>query len=155
MNTTVKIALGLLAGVGIASSAAILAHGHGPMAGDGAEMSQCPMAGQGPMKGRHMGGGPAAHLDAIKAELKLTAEQQPAWDTFEKAVRERAKAMTDAHPTQQAGKHDPESHIAFMEQRLAGMKTTHQARTELFKVLTPEQQSVFDQQHGSHGRHHG
>ncbi len=160
MNTTSKIAFGVLAGLGIAGSAAVLAQEHGPMAGHGARTGHCqmagngPMAGQGPMMGRHMTGDPAAHLESLKTELKLTDEQQPAWDTFEKAVREQAKTMTEAGP-RQAGKHDPDAHLAFMEQRLAGMKTIHKARTELFNVLTPEQQSVFDQQHGPHGRHQG
>lgn len=155
MNTTVKIALGILAGLGIAASTAVLAFEHGPMAGKGPMMGHCAMQGHGPMMGRHMGGDPQAHLDTLKTELKLTAKQQPAWDAFEKAVREQAKVMTEAHPMQQSDKHDPDAHIAFMEQRLAAMKTIHKARADLFKVLTPEQQSVFDQQHGPRGRHHG
>lgn len=155
MNTTVKIALGIFAGLGIAASAAVLAHEHGPMAGHGPMMGHGAMQGHGPMMGRHMGGDPTAHLEALKTELKLTADQQPAWDAFEKAVHAQAKTMTEAGPRQQAGKHDPDAHIAFMEQRLAGMKVIHEARAELFKVLTPEQQSVFDQQHGPRGRHHG
>jgi hypothetical protein len=148
MNTTFKIALGMIAGVGIATSAIVLAHEGGPMMGHG------PMQGHGPMMGRHMAGDPEAYLDKLKKELKLTAEQQPAWQAFETAVREQAKAMTDAGPWH-AERHDSDAHIAFMEQRLAGMKAISQARAELFKVLTPEQQSVFDQRRGPCRPHFG
>ena len=70
MKTTGKIALGILAGLGVAASAVVLAHGYGPMAQD-------------------MAGGPEAHLSALKTELKLTAKQEPAWQAFEKTVREQ------------------------------------------------------------------
>jgi Spy/CpxP family protein refolding chaperone len=45
-----------------------------------------------------------------------------------------------------------QAHITRMEQRLAGMKAVQKARTELVKVLTPEQQAVLDR-HGPRGRH--
>ena len=144
MTKTFKITLGMIAGLGIATSAAVLAHEGGPMMGHG------PMQGHGPMMGRHIAGDPEAHLDKLKTELKLAAEQQPAWQAFETAVREQAKVMHDAGPWN-AERHDPDAHIAFMEQRLAGMKAVSQARAELFKVLTPEQQSVFDQRRGPCG----
>jgi hypothetical protein len=146
MNTTIKIALGMVAGLGIATSVAVLAQKHGPMMGHG------PTHGYGPMMGRHMAGDPQAHLEALKKELKLTKEQQPAWQAFEKTVLEQAKTMNNAGPWN-TDRHDPDAHIAFMEQRLAAMKVIHQARADLFKVLTPEQQSVFDQQYRSCGPH--
>jgi Spy/CpxP family protein refolding chaperone len=143
MNTNSKIALGVLAGLGIAASTAVLAQGHGPMMGHGSMMGHGPMA-------KCMDGGPEAHLGTLKTELKLTAKQQPAWDAFEQAVHAQHQAMTETRSQQHAGKHDPDTHIAFMEQRLAGMKTVAKARTDLFQVLTPEQQSVFDK-HGPRG----
>ena len=45
-----------------------------------------------------------------------------------------------------------QARVAHMEQRLAGMKEVQKARTELYKVLTPEQKAAFDR-HGPHGRH--
>jgi hypothetical protein len=138
----------VIAAIGIATSAAVLAHGGGPMMGHGPTMHE------GPMIGRQMAGDPQAHLDALKNELKLTKEQQPAWPAFEKIVLEQAKTMTNAGPWN-TDRHDPDTHIAFMEQQLAAMKVIHQARADLYKVLTPKQQPVFDQQHRSCGPHFG
>jgi len=157
MKTTGKIALGLLAGLGIAATTAVLANGqmteHGPMAGHGQMEGHGPMM-HGQKMGAHMAGGPEARLDTLKTELKLTADQEPVWQAFEKVVREQAQAMTEARGAQHGGKHDPGTHIAFMEQRLAGMKAIQKARADLFQVLTLEQQSVFEQ-HGPRGHQHG
>jgi len=46
-----------------------------------------------------------------------------------------------------------QAHIAFMEQRVAGMKMILKARTALYQVLTPEQKTVFDQFGPQHHRH--
>jgi Spy/CpxP family protein refolding chaperone len=144
MKMTGKIALGILAGLGVAASAAVLAHGHGPMMGHGPD-------GFGP-KEHCRAGGPEAHLDTLKTELKLTAKQESAWQAFEKTVREQLTSHGPAPAGTTAGTDPMQSRIAFMEQRLAGMKTVAKARADLYKVLTPEQKAVLDQ-HGPHGRH--
>lgn len=138
MKTSRKIVLGIVAGLGIAASAAVLAQGHGPMMGHGPK-AQC------------MSGGPEAHLNALKTELKLTAKQEPAWQAFEKAVRAQMGAHAAGRATA-AGTDPMQAHIAHMEQRLAGMKEVQKARTDLSKVLTPEQKAALDR-HGPHGRH--
>ena len=144
MKTTGKIALGILAGLGVAASAAVLAQEHGPMIGHG------PMMGHG-SKAKCMDGGPEAHLGTLKTDLKLTAKQEPAWQAFEKTVRAQMSAHTAGRAT--AKDADPmQARITHMEQRLTGMKEVQKSRTELYKVLTPEQKAVFDR-HGRHGRH--
>ena len=144
MKTTGKIVLGILAGLGVAASAAVLAHGYGPMMGHGP-------GGMGPMAACRMGG-PEAHLSTLKTELKLTTKQEPAWQAFEKTVREQV-ANHGPGPTGTTAGTDPmQDRIAFMEQRLAGMKAVAKARADLYNVLTPEQKAVADRlMSGPHG----
>jgi hypothetical protein len=152
MKTTVKIAATALAGLGIAASAAVLGHGRGPMMGQGPMMHQG-ADGAGPW-GRCIAGGPEAHLSALKTELKLTAAQEPAWKAFEGAVRAQAEGRAKDHPQAAGGPESFDAHIAFMEQRLAGLKAVAQARTGLYAVLTPEQKAVADRLlPGPHARH--
>lgn len=157
MNTAGKIALGALAGIGIAIGGAAIAHsrgaGHGPgTTGHGpGMMGHGPgMVGHGGMTGDHAARA-GEHLTALKTELKLTAKQEPAWQAFEKAVRTQAEGMAKGHPT--AGPDGMEARVAFMEQRLAGMKTVLKARKDLYATLTPEQKAVLDR-HGP-GKRHG
>jgi hypothetical protein len=101
MKTTGKIALGILAGLGVAASAVVLAHGYGPMMGHG------PMA-------PGMAGGPEAHLNTLKTELKLTAKQEPAWQAFEKTVREQVASHGPGPAGTTAGTDPMQARIAFM-----------------------------------------
>jgi hypothetical protein len=80
-----------------------------------------------------------ARLDALESELKLTAEQTQAWEAFKSVVRTQMQTMAEAHPH---WSQDENEHIAFMEQRLEGMKAVQKARTELYNVLTPEQKAT-------------
>lgn len=147
MKTSTKIALSALAAAGIAASSLVLAHEYGPMMGQGQH-------GFGAMGHCHKGA-PGAHLDSLKTKLKLTAKQEPAWQAFAKAVRTQMAAHGARHGMGHAKANGPDgmqAHIAFMEQRLAGMKAILKARTDLYKVLTPEQKAVFDR-HGPHHRH--
>lgn len=82
-----------------------------------------------------------ARLDAIESELKLNAEQAPAWETFNNTVRAQMQAMGAAHPR---SFQNEDEHIAFMEQRLEGMKAVQKARAELFDVLTPQQKAIVE-----------
>jgi len=105
------------------------------------------------MRGMHStgehGGQAETRLNTLKSELKLTTNQTKAWETFETAVRNQAGAMSAMHASMQSEQHSPDTHVAMMEQRLAGMKTVQKARIDLYKVLTPEQKAVFDRT-GSH-----
>lgn len=70
-----------------------MGHGHGMGMGMGQGM-MCPMMGQGGMGGPGM----AAHIDGhvafIKAELRITPQQENAWKPFEEALRASASAMS-------------------------------------------------------------
>jgi Spy/CpxP family protein refolding chaperone len=140
MKTLSKMVIGAVAGVGIALAAVTYAQGPGFGYGPG---------GYGPGMGMHGQGfgGPGAMgagLDSLKSELKLTGKQTKAWDAYETAVRGQTQAMLAAHGQMQAAAQNPDVHIAFMEQRLAGMKAVQKARTDLYNVLTPEQKAIAD-----------
>jgi hypothetical protein len=81
---------GLLAvmGAGIALSQPMMgSRGMGPgMMGQGA----------GPMRGF---GDPAAYLDSLKTDLKITAAQEPAWNEYATAVKGMAGQMQGVHQT--------------------------------------------------------
>jgi protein CpxP len=140
MKTLGKVAIGAavlsvtLAGIAIADS------DHGAMHGPGMGMGMQHGA-HGAM--RH-GQGMEEHLTTLKSDLKLTAKQEPAWQAFEQTVRNQKATHEQGHGPAQAGTDPMESHIAFMEQRLAGMKAVSKARQDLYKVLTPEQKTTAD-----------
>lgn len=144
MNTSRKIALSAVAGLGIILGTAALAHDHSWKMGHGPE-------GHGSKE--HCGDGKhEARLDALKSDLKLTPAQEPAWQAFESAVQ----ARKDMHLGKQdiaEGTDRMQARIEQMEQRLAGMKEIQKALNALYQILTPEQKAVLDQ-HGPRG-HHG
>ena len=158
MNKTGKIVLGTIAAIGLMVNGVAMAHN--PDDGRGPGM-MCPgMMGPGMMGRNNMGGmhcdreaRAAEHLSSVKEQLKLTDEQTGAWQAFETAVTSQMANMPKGHHDR-SGK--MEDHIAFMEQRLAGMKTVLKARNDLYAVLTPEQKTTAGQllQHGSHMGHH-
>ncbi len=162
MRTLSKIVVATATAIGITLAVAAYAHGPGFGYGQGAGMmgpygggpgyGMHRMYGGGPgygMHGMYGGAGPClgaetidARLDAIKSELNLTAEQTKVWKAFENAVRTQVQTMTEEHPGWQSQNVD--EHIAFMEKRLEGMKAVQKARSDVYKVLTPEQKAVLD-----------
>ncbi len=90
----------------------------------------------------------------LHAKLKLTPEQEAAWNTFVEKVKPAAgEGFERPDPEELAKLTAPER----MEAMLARMKsreermTTHLAAVkEFYAVLTPEQQKVFDAEFG-HG----
>lgn len=129
-------------------------------------------AGMGPMgAGMGMGGGAAwghgmmggnfgwnhagimeNRLAALKGELKLTANQEPAWQKFEDAAKQQGAAMQALRDAAQtAPQSAPERmtrHTEFMQQRLAGMQAVSAAFNDLYAVLTPAQKAIVDQGFG-------
>jgi len=134
MKTSHLIALGMIATAGIAYNVSVQAHEHGPR-------SDC-------RSERY-----TEHLSKLKTELKLTAAQEPAWQAYEKSVKDLMQNHPK-HNTKAASGDRLQTHIAFMEQRLAGLKAIEKARTDLVQVLTPEQKKIFEQEHKPY-RHHG
>jgi len=117
--------------------------------------------GMGMMSG-NMGKDPVAsaqkHLDELKAKLKLTSDQQAAWQTFSDQVNEQAKnraAMRDKmmDKTQAMPKTAPEQ-MAMMADRMKDqarhMDKMADAVKAFYATLSPEQQTTFDKVHMSH-----
>ncbi len=78
-------------------------------------------------------------LQQEKADLAITEEQQEAWDRYAETVRERAQlmqshrqALGDARPT-------PQQRMTLRGEGLEQMQRVHQARQDLFAVLSEEQ----------------
>ena len=147
MNKSVKM---LLAGAAIiAMSAGAYARGgedcgHGGMMGwDSAKMEKY-----------H-----EQHLVKLHDQLKLTAQQEPAWKKFT-ANNPMADKTLRPDPAEMAKLKAPQrlekglEHMKAMETKM----TEHLAALkEFYAVLTPEQQKTFDEQtppFGEHGRHH-
>ena len=139
------------------------AAGYGPMGmmyggmGPGGHGSVA-TGGRGGMWGGGFGFMSEQHLANLKTELKITAQQEPAWKAFAVKVAEQASQMQAMHAQRgQAPSADATapanmaSHLGWMTQRLAGMQAMNSALTDLYAVLTPEQRSVADQSFGPMG----
>jgi Spy/CpxP family protein refolding chaperone len=151
MNKSVKM---LMAGIAIAAlSASVYARGgedcgfgdHGAMTGKNAER----------MEKMH-----EKHLATLHDKLKLTAQQETAWNKFaankpmfDKANRPDPAEMQKLNAPQRMEK--GVEHMKAMETKM----TEHLAALkEFYAVLTPEQQKIFDEQtppFGEHKGHHG
>lgn len=115
----------------------------------------------GPGAGRGGPGGwsnPAAavegHLAALKVELKVTPDQDAAWQAFTAKARQQAEGMiarrtamtgqaagaTQSAPERLARRTD------FMKSAAANMETMSTAVQDLYAVLTPEQKAIADRQ---------
>ena len=117
--------------------------------------------------GMHGIGQPAdavSRLATTKAELKITAEQAPAWQAFEDVVRQQADTRQALNSGRQARMQDPaatagvdrtamrETMQKFRESEQA---TYEKARQALYAVLSAEQRVLADQRLGNspgHGR---
>ncbi|MBY0238783.1 MAG: Spy/CpxP family protein refolding chaperone [Burkholderiaceae bacterium] len=87
----------------------------------------------------------AKHQAALHDQLKLSAAQEPAWQTFVAAVTPtlpmRREHSADAAAT------TPErldQHLTMAKQHLAKMETRAAATKVFYGQLTPEQQKTFD-----------
>ncbi len=102
----------------------------------------------------------AKHQAKLHDKLKLTANQEPAWNTFTAAMTppdhgnrpDRAEwAKLSAPERMEKMMARSQEHQQKMASRLAAMKT-------FYAVLTPEQQKIFNDNVGKghrHGHHHG
>ena len=96
----------------------------------------------------------------LKAELKITAEQEPRWDAVEAVLREGIAARTAMRAQRMQEKSDqarpsaPERlarHIERMQSRLEHMRKMADAMGELYAVLSPEQRQDADELLASFG----
>jgi len=159
MKRTHKFVAVTLATLSIVATSAVLAF-PGPGMGMGPGFG--PMGGMpggfGP-GGRMAGGDPASMIDArmnqLKADLKITPAQEPAWQAFTGKVKEQAQAMlamrnkmqetADAAPDRMAQRTE------FMKQRIGNMEAMTTSLKDLYAVLTPEQKATADQSFGHMG----
>jgi hypothetical protein len=97
----------------------------------------------------------------LKARLDLKADQQTAWNAFEKAadgVSAKDKARCAALPTDVTTRPKFTERMTMretmMKARLESLEAVKPSLTALYAALTPEQQELFDRPMGGH-RHHG
>jgi Spy/CpxP family protein refolding chaperone len=96
-----------------------------------------------------MGAMAQQRLTQLKSDLKLTAAQDNAWQSFASQMTQRiasrqAARQTHTPPTGTA----PErmgQHIEMMKQRLADMSADQAALQDLYSVLSTAQRAVVDQ----------
>jgi hypothetical protein len=129
--------------------------GYGPGAGRGGPgmMHHGPGAGRGGMWSN-----PAAavegHLAALKVELKITPDQDTAWQAFTAKARQQAETMiarraqmfSAAPATTQPAPERLAQRTEFAKQGLASMEVMSAAVKDLYAVLTPEQKAIADTQ---------
>lgn len=161
MKRTTKTAL-LAAGavaLGLATTM-VAAHpggygqGYGPGSGMGPGMMGGGPGWGGMGPGAMQGADPAVVLEprlaATKAQLKITSEQEAAWQAYATQMKTRFQSMqawmttmhsnTPATPAERM-----ELHAAMLKQRAEVAEATSKAFKELYDVLTPEQRALVDQ----------
>ena len=152
-----KIVTGVVATLALGIAAAAYAHpgGDGPCAGDG------PGMGYGPRSGASRSHDPAAfaerRLGHLKSELKISAEQEGAWQAFAAKAKQQGEAMRALHgKLPQAAATAPErmaQHAEAMRAGLAGMENMAAALKDLYAQLSPEQKAIADQHFGGINGH--
>jgi hypothetical protein len=130
------LAMGTMGGGGAGSGFGMGGRGPGAMTGFG-----------GPMAGRYAAGMVAFY----KAELDITAAQEPQWSAFAAAMRGGLDAMRAAAAQRMSGgqpQSAPErmdAHVARLSTALEAAKAMATAGKALYAVLTPEQREIADQ----------
>jgi hypothetical protein len=114
-------------------------HGHGGGYGPGHMMHSDNM----PYEQMHSGANVEQRLGNLKESLQLTAEQQPAWDQFEQAVKTMAESEPDGRFHWDDEGSDSETHFAQMQQHLTQMQSVFEARKALYDTLTEQQQETM------------
>lgn len=186
MKNTRKLVVGVMAAAGIAAAAALAyaeppggfgrgMMGYGPgggghmgpgmmgYGGPGGGHGPGMMGGWGPRGGTGPGaaGGPVAYQEArlafLKNELKITADQEAAWEAYAKQAKAQAATVetlrTQPPVTAQTTPERLEQRAEFAKQRSEQLKATSTAVKNLYAVLTPEQKAIADQRlaHGGMG----
>lgn len=179
-TTKIAVAIGLALGVGLGATT-LSAHPTGgnwgmggPGWGAGHMMGYGPGAGSGMGPGRGyghmMGYGPGAaesaeafvetRLAGLKAELKIDAAQESAWNAYVEATKLQAdsmrKWMTTMHDSQAASVPERiELRNQVRKQRQVQSEATGQKLKDLYATLNPEQKALADQYLGGFGSRAG
>ena len=162
MKRTRSLIAGVAAAIALAAATGTYAQPYGGMGhgfGPGMGMDHGPGMGmghgQGPMAGVDPAAMAEARLSTLKAQLKITANQEAAWQTFAAQAKQQAASMQAMRAKMLEGTGTApermEQHMAAMQQRVAGMATMTTAFGALYAVLTPEQKAIADQNGGMLG----
>ncbi len=131
----------MMGGPGMMGGQGHMMDGPGRMGGAGAMMG----GRQGMMFGDH-----TAHAEQrlanFKAQLGITAEQEPVWNDFADTVRAQAKAMNERHQAMAGGGtgFGFTEHFAQMQAGAAQMEVLAANAKALYSALTPAQQAKAD-----------
>ena len=111
-----------------------------------------PRGGWGPGRGAGPAANADAHLAFLKSELKITPEQEAAWQAYAGQMKQRAESMQalfaqPGTPAQSAPERASQR-AEFAKQRAATMESASAALKNLYAVLTPEQKAIADQHFG-------
>lgn len=105
----------------------------------------------------------ARHLAELKAKLKITPEQESAWNTFSSAMKPPTDAMKRPDMAELDKLSTPErldkmqalrkQHMAAMD---SAMEQRDQATKTFYAALNAEQKKIFDNEHARHAKkmHH-
>jgi LTXXQ motif family protein len=124
----------------------------------GSMMGRSGMMAQGGMRGdasmcTRMTGHIEGRLAFLKAELKITSEQESLWNDYAAAVRDNAQAMTIrcASMMSDGGKNEAnlpdrlDAHEQFMAAQLDALRATSKALKPLYAALSDTQKQVANQ----------
>lgn len=94
----------------------------------------------------------AKHHAKLKARLKITPEQESAWDTFTAAMKPPAAAMGQMRQIHaELSKLSTPERIdkmrALRSQHMADMEKREEATKTFYASLTPDQKKTFDDEH--------
>lgn len=92
----------------------------------------------------------AKHAEAFKQKLKISADQEPAWNAFQAAMKPHERADHARLDPKQMDKLTTPERIdrmrAMQAQRSAEMDRRGDAVKTFYAALKPEQQKIFDQE---------
>jgi len=93
-----------------------------------------------------------SHLSYMKTQLKITTDQESAWQAFATAAKQQAAGMQALHTQMWDTTGIAPDRMALHAQAMQQCATSMAAMTDAFKalyaVLTPEQQAIADQNFG-------
>lgn len=141
------------------------------LAGFAAHAQPAPMGDHDPMHPPHEAGrmDPARmeqminrQMNDLKAKLKLTPQQEPAWTTFTAAMKPTGEMMAKRPDRAELDKLSTPERLdkikALRAQHTAEMNALMDKRDEATKTfyaqLTSEQKQIFDAEHARRGQHH-
>jgi len=102
-------------------------------------------------------------LTRLKADLKITSAQEPAWNAYAEQVKQHAGEMQALHNqmrerasgnTRPSAPERVERQAQFAKQQGEYLERLAGLTKDLYAVLTPEQKTLADQRLGRGGRHH-